>query len=274
MVDLNYVVHGKGRKKCSRARVKAKTGQCSSDVGEEGVEEEVVAGEGDDLDIDDNEDEDEGALDEDEDDLDGSEGDLGESEDDIEAVDLDYEDGDYTSNEEDDANAVSGSDGEEEGTPKETGPSAQLVEVRDNIPDDEFEAMIRGESVPPQGEGHSMLEGGEEDTNLLVALILVPTRELALQVYAHIKDAAKFTDIRVGMMSSSDTHTHTHTHSTPRTHIRTMYTSYTQCTHINTSTHNHTRVMYTVTHTTHIHTHIHTHVQMHKIQQYDHTCIP
>lgn len=223
-MDLNYVVHGKGRKKCSRARVKAKTGQCSSDVGEEGVEEEVVAGEGDDLDIDDNEDEDEGVLDEDEGDLDGSEGDLGESEDDIDAVDLDYEDGDYTSNEEDDANAGSGSDGEEEGTTKETGPSAQLVEVRDNIPDDEFEAMIRGESVPPQGEGHSMLEGGEEDTNLLVALILVPTRELALQVYAHIKDAAKFTDIRVGMTSSSVAHTHAHTAHRVHTYVPCKHT--------------------------------------------------
>ena len=269
-MDLNFVDHGKGGKKSRSARVKTKTVQYSSD--EEGVEE-VVAGEGDDLDINDNDDE--GDLDEDE-------GDLDESEDDIDAVDLDYEDEGgvddedavdlddedeggiaITSNEEDDNEeegtyVESGSDREEDDTPKEVGPGAQLVEVRDNIPDYEFEAMIRGECVPQLGEGSSMLEGlsGEEDRGSLVALILVPTRELALQVCAHIKDAAKFTDIRVRYHGDACQHT-MYTH-------HTMYTQHTMYTH-------HTMYTYTpCTHMIHIHTHTYTHTTY---TQHTRTCI-
>lgn len=65
-----------------------------------------------------------------------------------------------------------------------------LVTYQDNIPDDIFQRMIGGEQ--PQIDHHiaDTIPG-------LIALVLTPTRELALQVKSHIEAAAKFTNIKV-----------------------------------------------------------------------------
>ena len=168
------------------------------DLDEGGDDDDLDLDEGgDDLDLDEGGDDDDLDLDEGGDDLDLDEGD-----DDLDLDEGGDDDGDLDGNDE---------DIDLEGEATEEVPCAELVEVRDNIPDDEFEAMVRGDENPQQGkEEPSMLlcsgEGGEEEKDLLVALILVPTRELALQVYAHIKDAAKYTSIRVCQDTSVNRH--------------------------------------------------------------------
>ena len=65
-----------------------------------------------------------------------------------------------------------------------------LVTYQDNIPDDIFQRMIGGEH--PQIDHHIV-----DTVPGLIALVLTPTRELALQVKSHIEAAAKFTNIKV-----------------------------------------------------------------------------
>ena len=81
-----------------------------------------------------------------------------------------------------------------------------LVTYRDNIPDDEFEMMLRGGgshdlTVDPSTDDAPAAVGTRSLADYcgrLVALILTPTRELALQVHSHIRAAAKYTGIKVG----------------------------------------------------------------------------
>lgn len=90
-----------------------------------------------------------------------------------------------------------------------------LVSYRDNIPEEEFQKMLRGEILPwdiikeeddkqiTNISGSTTMKDdshGSRDLsndNKLIALILTPTRELALQVQSHIKAVAKYTKIKV-----------------------------------------------------------------------------
>ena len=65
-----------------------------------------------------------------------------------------------------------------------------LVSYQDDIPDDIFQKMIGREQ--PQIDYHIA-----DTVPGLIALVLTPTRELALQVKSHIEAAAKFTNIKV-----------------------------------------------------------------------------
>ena len=101
---------------------------------------------------------------------------------------------------------------------------AGLVGFKDDIPDEEFQKMIAGDLDPWESdvektkshnstkkhcskasksecqspdikaESHDSGHGGG-----LIALILAPTRELAIQVHDHLTAVAKFTDIKVHM---------------------------------------------------------------------------
>ena len=82
--------------------------------------------------------------------------------------------------------------GNEGGNIKDSGDSG-CVYHRDNIPDDEFFEMLHKDK-PKSGTRSSELE---TESRGMTALILVPTRELALQVKAHIETAAKYTNIMV-----------------------------------------------------------------------------
>jgi hypothetical protein len=110
----------------------------------------------------------------------------------------------------DDEGVASGEDG---------GGGAKLVDVREDIPDDEFEAMLSSKQaqlrfpgrvsakVPSSkqskagGTADVFSQGPLPDTETQslgpVALILVPTRELAMQIHSHIVAVAKFTNIKV-----------------------------------------------------------------------------
>ena len=101
-----------------------------------------------------------------------------------------------------------------------------LVGVRDEIPDEDFERMIAGELDPWGSHDQAAMshddhsdanntedqscdikdvsrdsaarkEQGSERVNELVALILAPTRELAIQVHDHLVAVAKYTQIKV-----------------------------------------------------------------------------
>ena len=80
---------------------------------------------------------------------------------------------------------------EEEGEEEENEGSHGLVLYRDHIPDEEFQLMMH----PPS---HTAATRSTNDkTRPLTALILSPTRELALQIKTHIETAAKYTDVMV-----------------------------------------------------------------------------
>ena len=86
-----------------------------------------------------------------------------------------------------------------------------FVDGRDDIPDEEFYRMLQGE-IPPWGSddiiadppaphdtttgSHDTIAGSHEPQKLL-ALIMTPTRELALQIKAHISAVLKHTRIKV-----------------------------------------------------------------------------
>ena len=95
-----------------------------------------------------------------------------------------------------------------------------LVTFRDNISEEEFQKMLKGEILPwdsvggedegtpglsggatsVEGASHGIKDKSHDDVssgNKLIALILTPTRELALQVQLHIKAVAKYTEIKV-----------------------------------------------------------------------------
>ena len=109
------------------------------------------------------------------------------------------------------ASSPSDLDGSREGPNRRRG--LGLVTYRDNIPDEEFERMLRSggshdHTIGPNTESHDAPDtvnakslGGYCGT--LVALILTPTRELALQVHSHIKAAAKYTGIKVWLPTYS-----------------------------------------------------------------------
>ena len=91
-----------------------------------------------------------------------------------------------------------------------------LVDYRDNISDEDFEKMLAG-TLSPWGEVDQSPDhvGGSHDhdditprshdhdhkhigyNGKLIALILTPTRELALQVHLHITAAVKYTSVKV-----------------------------------------------------------------------------
>ena len=80
---------------------------------------------------------------------------------------------------------------------------AKLVTVKDNIPEDKLEAMLSSNSFR---QGSTSLDGpvlrtscGDPVTPSLgpVALILVPTRELAMQIHSHLSEVAKYTNVKV-----------------------------------------------------------------------------
>ena len=69
-----------------------------------------------------------------------------------------------------------------------------LVAVIDNIPDEEFERMLSEKKRPLLRSDPIKKFGPLGPT----ALILVPVRELALQIYSALKTVAKYTTIKVG----------------------------------------------------------------------------
>lgn len=95
------------------------------------------------------------------------------------------------------------SDGETKGAAP---PDIGLVEVRDNIPEDEFLEALKERGMQAGSRGidedpFTNLEGatgeGSGPERGPVAIILAPTRELAMQIHAHITAVAKRTAIKV-----------------------------------------------------------------------------
>ena len=89
-----------------------------------------------------------------------------------------------------------------------------LVSCLDDIPEEKFMKMISGSGSPEpthfrSHDGSHDLGGdvtaeshdGSRDLGML-ALILTPTRELALQIRRHIRDAAEYTGIEVSVQYS------------------------------------------------------------------------
>ena len=100
-----------------------------------------------------------------------------------------------------------------------------LVGFKDDIPEEEFQRMIAGELDPWESNDKKAESHGDDDTKKhsskinegvcrespdikaeshddrcgdgMIALILAPTRELAIQVHDHITAVAKYTDIKV-----------------------------------------------------------------------------
>ena len=101
-----------------------------------------------------------------------------------------------------------------------------LVGFKDDIPEEEFQRMIAGELDPWDSDSEKAESRGDDDTKKhsskadkvmcsreshnfeaeshdggcgdgMIALILAPTRELAIQVHDHITAVAKYTDIKV-----------------------------------------------------------------------------
>ena len=106
------------------------------------------------------------------------------------------------------------SGGEGEG---DMGGGVGLLGYRDNISDEDFEKMLAG-TLSPWGEvdqSHDYAGGSHDHGDItsishdptpdkhvgyngkLIALVLTPTRELALQVHSHITAAVKYTSIKV-----------------------------------------------------------------------------
>lgn len=80
------------------------------------------------------------------------------------------------------------------------------VYVRDDIPDDVFEQMLGGvERDVAMATDVAESEGAKEwdKSGGLLSLVVVPTRELAFQVQDHLEKAAKYTDIKVGVIPTS-----------------------------------------------------------------------
>ena len=76
-----------------------------------------------------------------------------------------------------------------------------LVVVRDNIPEEEFLKVLKMEMGPGLA-GNRFLGGKEEEDDAQssrgpVAIVLAPTRELAMQIHSHITAVAKHTGIKV-----------------------------------------------------------------------------
>lgn len=119
---------------------------------------------------------------------------------DKEIVEEEYESGESEHENED----KSGSEDDDEIKPT-TMKKPKLVYCEDDIPDDVFKSMLSERSTHSKKAKAAVNEGVSvssrrrkgSSNGSLVALILMPTRELALQVVEHIKAAAYFTDIKV-----------------------------------------------------------------------------
>lgn len=117
---------------------------------------------------------------------------------DKEIVDEEYESGESEHENE------SGSEDDDEIKPT-TMKKPKLVYCEDDIPDDVFKSMLsegsthskKAKAAANEGVSVSSRRRKGSSNGSLVALILMPTRELALQVVEHIKAAAYFTDIKV-----------------------------------------------------------------------------
>lgn len=77
------------------------------------------------------------------------------------------------------------------------GEDAGLVAVRDNIPDAEFEKMFKRKTVRNKFQVPEVSDNKDMYLSGPLALILVPTRELAMQIHSHISSVAKYTNIKV-----------------------------------------------------------------------------
>ena len=82
-------------------------------------------------------------------------------------------------------------------TGRKRGGVAKLVKFRDKIPDAEFEEMLlragHRKVTPAEKEPSTR----EEEFGGPTALILAPTRELAMQIHSHLTQVAKHTQIKV-----------------------------------------------------------------------------
>ena len=79
-----------------------------------------------------------------------------------------------------------------------------LVAVRDNIPDAEFMKMFERKTVHNRShdlddKSHDPKDSDDKEipSHGPLALILVPTRELAMQIHSHITSVAKYTNVKV-----------------------------------------------------------------------------
>lgn len=81
-----------------------------------------------------------------------------------------------------------------------TAKKSKLIYCEDDIPDEMFKSMIEESSVEPSTDSSEASATGKYRNGSLVALILMPTRELALQVVEHIKAAAYYTNIKVSLI--------------------------------------------------------------------------
>ena len=79
---------------------------------------------------------------------------------------------------------------------------SKLMFCEDDIPDEIFKSMIGQSSVAtkPPTDSSGASTSVRYSNGSLVALILMPTRELALQVVQHIKAAAYYTNIKVSLI--------------------------------------------------------------------------
>ena len=87
---------------------------------------------------------------------------------------------------------------------KEGVKSTGLVSFLDDIPEKVFQSMLKGDTrLDDFNEDEFSMDNPmatipkEETNNSMVALILAPTRELALQVKSHLEAVAKYTKIQV-----------------------------------------------------------------------------
>ena len=87
---------------------------------------------------------------------------------------------------------------------KEGAKSTGLVSFLDDIPEKVFQSMLKGDTrLEDLNEDEFSMDNPmatipkEETKNSMVALILAPTRELALQVKSHLEAVAKYTKIQV-----------------------------------------------------------------------------
>ena len=86
---------------------------------------------------------------------------------------------------------------------KEGVKSTGLVSFLDDIPEKVFQSMLKGNTRLEDLNKDEFMDNPmatipkKETKNSMVALILAPTRELALQVKSHLEAVAKYTKIQV-----------------------------------------------------------------------------
>ena len=192
IVDLNVVIHG-GKKEVEEEEEEEE---------EEDVEEEGEEG---------NEEEGEEEEEEEEEDVE-EEGEEGNEEEGEEEEEEELDSEDHSELEESGFELME----EQSGGEGEDNVGVGLVDYRDNISDEDFEKMLAG-TLSPWGEvdlshdrageshdhddittrSHDLADDKHGYNGKLIALILTPTRELALQVHSHITAAVKYTSVKV-----------------------------------------------------------------------------